>query len=141
MYSFDLLLAVLTVFFILILGSYLVSILENSFTTQISSKDKQTKLLLISNKLIRRDLVIRDSFTYYPNTINPNKISEKLSTGFMSYYNLSYFSISLNSDDLNEFSIGTKDSGDVFCIRRIVLITTSTEFETRRVGYADICLQ
>ena len=131
MFSFDLLLAVLTILFILVLGSYFVSLIDFSLDNQLSAKDKQTKLLLISNKLIRRDLVVRDSSSFYVNNIDPNKLQDIVSHEFINYHNLSYFSILLNS---NEFSAGQNNSENKYCIRRIVLVDGE-------VGYVDVCMQ
>lgn len=131
MITFDVLFAVIVIIFIFFFSFLILSEIQKSIEFEQRRALGNTKVFLLSSKLVKRDLAHSDGENSYTNVISSN-VDVKLEE-YLSDFNASAVSIKI---DLNIFSIGNFSETEKFCMQRVVYILDKQE-----VGFLGVCLQ
>lgn len=133
--TFDFIFAIIIVLNMIYLNLLLLSFINKSIFMENNNFENNMKLLLISDKIIKNEVSLKEGPLSYTNII-----SLPIDIDLEDYYNnfkLNFISVSITSDSLKiSEEFGTNLPENKYCIRRIVFIK-----ENKEVGSLDVCIQ
>ena len=121
-FSFDAVLAVIILISMVSLASLMIRSIEDSANT-LAIREKQMRLLVLSDILIRREFAASNNGNVFSNILDLNSIQSIPSGLNFSEYLISDISLDLvrlNRPPVSHKSIGSR--AEVYCIQRIVVV-------------------
>ena len=121
-FSFDAVVAVIILLSRVSFASLMIRSIEDS-ANALAIREKQTRLLVLSDVLVRREFAASSNWNMYSNVLDLDSIQSVPSRSNLSEYLISDISLDLVGPNISLFSHKSIGSGaESYCIRRIVVV-------------------